>query len=136
VQRVVFFTIVFIGFLYTGHNTPCWITSCNACTRFGSLVFNSLDSIESTPAALLFFRYFSVPYISSRLGKSMSTPSSVKSTGRVGCSNSEPSFKCSSKCSFHLASTWFLLDNSSQFFIQALEKFTRILNTTMSLNLD
>jgi hypothetical protein len=72
-------------------------------------------AIEFEPAALLFFRYFTAPFIFSRLSKSMSTPSSLKSTGRVGCSDSEPSFKCSSKCSFHLASTWFLLVNSSPF---------------------
>jgi hypothetical protein len=99
------FTIEFITLL--GH----W----NASTRLGPPFFNSSAAIESAPAALLFFRYFSAPSISSRLGKSMSTSSSLKSTGRVGYSNSEPSFKCSSKCSFHIASTWFLLVNSSPF---------------------
>jgi hypothetical protein len=99
----------------SGHNTPsvqllgsvslvqaCWITSCNASTRLGPSFFNSSTAIVTAPVASLFFRYFSAPSISSRLGKSMSTPSSLKSTGRVGCSDSEPSFKCSSKCSFHL----------------------------------
>jgi hypothetical protein len=85
-----------------------WIAACNASTRLGSPFFNSSAAIESAPAALLFFSYFSAHSISSRHGKSISTPSSLKSTGRVGCSDSEPSFKCSSKCSFHLASTWFL----------------------------
>jgi hypothetical protein len=111
-------------FLYTGHNTPsvqflgsvslvqaCWITSCNASNRLGPPFFNSSAAIESAPAALLIFMYFSAPSISSRLGKSMSTPSSLKSTGRVGCYDSEPSFKYS----FHLASTWFLLVSSSPF---------------------
>jgi hypothetical protein len=89
----------------------CWITAYNAFTRLGPPFFNSSAAIESTLAALLFYRYFSAPSISSRLGKSMSTPSSLKSTGRVGCFNLEPTFKCS----FHLASTWFLLVNSSPF---------------------
>jgi hypothetical protein len=115
-------------FFYTGQNTPsvqllgsvslvqaCWITACNASTRLCPPFFNSLAAIESAPAALLFFRYYSALSISARLGKSMSTPSSLKWTGRGGCSDSEPSFKCSSKCSFHLASTWFLLVNSSPF---------------------
>jgi hypothetical protein len=93
----------------------CWITACNASTRLGPTFFISSAAIESAPAALLFFRYFSAPSFSSRLGKSMSTPSSLKSNGSVGYSNSEPSFKCSSKCSFHLASTWFLLVKSSPF---------------------
>jgi hypothetical protein len=61
----------------------CWITACNASTRLGPSFFNSSAAIEFAPAALLFFRYFSAPYISSRLGKSMSTPSSLKSTRRV-----------------------------------------------------
>jgi hypothetical protein len=84
-------------FLYTGYNTPlvqllgsvslvqaCWITACNASTRLGPPFFNRSAAIESAPAALLFFRYFSASSISSRLGKSMSTLSSFKSTGRVG----------------------------------------------------
>jgi hypothetical protein len=95
--------------LYTVYNTPsvqllgsvspvqaCWITACNASTRLGPPFFNSSPAIESAPAALLFNRCFSAPSISSRLGKSMSTPSSLNSTGRVGCYNSEPLFKCSS----------------------------------------
>jgi hypothetical protein len=57
----------------------------------------------------------SAPSISLRLGKSMSTPSSLKLTGLDGCSYSEPTYKCSPKCSFHLVSTWFLLVNSSPF---------------------
>jgi hypothetical protein len=98
--------------MYTGHNTSsvqllgnvslvqtCWITACNASTRLGPPFFNSSAAIESAPTTLLFFRYFSAPSISSMLGKSMSTPSSLKSTGRVGWSDLEPSFKCSSKCS-------------------------------------
>jgi hypothetical protein len=64
----------------------CWITSCIASTRLGPPFLNSSAAIESTPAALLFVRYFSVLSISLGLGKSMSTPSSLKSTGRVGCS--------------------------------------------------
>jgi hypothetical protein len=86
--------------LYVGHNISsvqllgsvslvqaCWITACNASTRLGPPFFNSAAAIESTPAALLFFRCFSAPFIDSWLGKSMSTPSSLKSTGRVGCSH-------------------------------------------------
>jgi hypothetical protein len=88
----------------------------------------------------LFFRYFSAPSISSRLAKSNSTPSSLKSTQGVGYSDSEPLFKCSSKCSFHLASTWpahsHLWFERSSNVIQALVKFRRVLNTPMSLNLD
>jgi hypothetical protein len=38
---------------------------------------------STAPAALLFFKFFSAPSISSRLGKSMSTPSSFKSTEAV-----------------------------------------------------
>jgi hypothetical protein len=37
----------------------CWITSCNASTRLGPPFFNSSAAIESAPAALWFFRYFS-----------------------------------------------------------------------------
>jgi hypothetical protein len=64
----------------------CWITSCHASIRLGPPFFNILAAIESVPAALLFFRHFSDPSISSRLSKKMSTPSFYKSTGRVGCS--------------------------------------------------
>jgi hypothetical protein len=83
-----------------------WRRLCMSRTRG-----NSLDSFNnrSHASCLGVFRYFSAPSISSRLGKPMSTTSSLKSTIRVGCSNSEPSYKCSSKCSFYLASTWFLL---------------------------
>jgi hypothetical protein len=118
-------------FLYTGHNTPsvqllgsislvqaCWTTSCNPSTRLGPPFFNSSAAVESTSAALLFLRYFSAPSIYSRLGKSMSFLSSLKSTGRIVCSDSEPLFKFFSKWSSHLASTWFLLVNSSPFLAQ------------------
>jgi hypothetical protein len=93
-------------------------------TKLGPPFFNSSAAVESAPAALLFFRYISAPSISSQPGKSMSFhfislfilfPSSLKATGRVGYSDSVPSSKCSSKCSFHLASTVFLLVNSSPF---------------------
>jgi hypothetical protein len=112
--------------LYNGHNTPSvqflgsvslvqpfWITSCNASTRLGPPFCNSRDRIRT--GCFVVFEVFQRPSISSWLGKSMSTPSSLKSIGRVGCIDSEPSFKCSSKCSFHYASTWFLLVKSSPF---------------------
>jgi hypothetical protein len=57
-----------------GHNTPsvqllgsvspvqaCWVTACNTSTRLGSPFFNKSAEIESTSAALWFFRYFSAP---------------------------------------------------------------------------
>jgi hypothetical protein len=77
-----------------------------SCT-LDTILPRSSFTVVSRPAGSL--------HVMARLGKSMSTSSSLKSTERVGCSDSESSFKCSSKCSFHLASTWFLLVNSSSF---------------------
>jgi hypothetical protein len=87
----------------------CWITSCNASTRLGP-PFSTARPRYNPHRLPCCSRYFSALSFSSSFGISMSTQSSLKSTGCGGCS-----FTCSSKCSFHLASTWFLLVNSSPF---------------------
>jgi hypothetical protein len=79
-------------FLYTRHNTPLvqlsgsvslvqasWITSSRASTYWGPPFFSCSTEIESVLASL--FRFFSAFSISSRLGKLVSTPSSLRPTG-------------------------------------------------------
>jgi hypothetical protein len=96
--------------------SPGQLDHCMYCIhQIRSTVLQQLGRDRNHAGCLVVFQVFQCPSFSLRLGKSMSTPSSLESTGCVSCSNSELSFKCSTKCSFHLASTWFMSVNSSPY---------------------
>jgi hypothetical protein len=117
-----------------------WITSYNASTRLGPPFFNSSAAIEPMPPALLFFSPFC--FLTARQINVISIISQIDWTCwllRFGAFV-QVFFKMYFSSRQHLVfvgSThshfWF---KRSSIVIQALVKFTRVLNTPMSLNLD
>jgi hypothetical protein len=138
-------------FVYTGHNTPsvqllgsalliqtCWIYSCNASTRLGPPFFNSSTAIEfccfaGISAPFLFphgsANQCQLHHLSNWLNVLVAPIWSLHSSVLQKVLSISPALGF---C-WLISHLWF--ERSSNV-IQVLVKFTRVLNTPMSLNLD